>query len=346
MVACTLALAQDAPFTEEQPSPWQPRWELTARGERIAGILGDHRAPLGDIERAGVQVRLRWEIDWLGLDWYVGTRSALASDGNVNNVPRWDQQPSNGTRLDVARVDLSGLSEHAFGHLRLGFQELELIAPQAMWDPDLRFLGASASGGLRGGVVQEASLRGAAGRVRTVYPGEDLDLAAFQAVLKLGFGAVDLVFHVDRWALGWDADEGRFQSLNFIDEGRQRLVLDGLGGSARWEGPLLPLEVRWSGYRETRTRDSSEEFQVVAGNRVRPFRPQASFTWQRLSSTGELYPLNGDQWWYYRGAKGPRWDLALPLPGRWSIALAYLRQSLKGVTMVAEKTMLTVARSF
>ncbi len=344
MLTCTLALAQE-PFPEERPSPWVPRWELDSRMERIAGILGDGRIPMGDIQRAGVQLRLRWSAEWAGLEWVGGIRSAVGSDGNSNNIPRWDQQPSNGTQLDMAHADLTGLSATFFGRVRVGFQDLNLITSQAVWDPDLRFLGVGAGGGWRSGIVREAGLRAARGRVRTVYGGSDLDLGVLQAVLKLESGPFAWTFHADRWDLGWIADEGRFQAPDFRSTGHQVLILDGIGGSAVWEG-ALPLEVRWNGYREHRTRETSEEFQVIAGNRVRPWRPQASFTWQRLSSTGCLYPLNSDQWWYYRGAKGPRYEVVLPLPRSWSVSLTYLRQSIRSTSMVAAKTILGVKRNF
>jgi len=345
LLACTLVLGQDAPFQEERPNPWAPRWELTGRAERIANILGDGRVPMGDVKRGGLQIRLRWDATWAGLDWQAGVRSALGSDGNANNIPRWDQQPSNGTQLDVAHAELSGLTRKLFGRVRVGFQELGLITTQAVWDSDLRFLGASAAGGFRSGMVQEAGLRAASGRVRTVYPRNDVDLTAFQAVLKVGWNALSGSLHADRWNVSWDVDEGRFQAPDFRATGRARLILDGIGGSAKWEG-AVPLEARWSGYRETRTRETSEEFQIIAGNRVRPFIPQASFTWQRLSSTGALYTLNSDTWWYYRGAKGPRYDLTVPLRGLWSVSLTYLRQSIKSTPRVAEKSILTVTRRF
>lgn len=345
MLACTLVLAQDVPFAEEARQPWAPLWELTARAESIRGILGDGLVPMGDIRREGLQIRLRWKAEWGGLDWTAGLRSAAGTDGNSGNRPRWDQQPSNGTQLDVARVELAGLSRRLFGRVTLGFQELGLLTSQAMWDADLRFLGASASGGFREGPVQEASARTALGRVRTVYPRNDVDLAAFQAVLKLGYGAFSAVLHADRWNLAWTADEGRFSAPDFRGDGRQRLVLDGAGGSVKWEGPV-PLEARWSGTRERATRETGEEFQVLAGGRARPFRPQVAYTWQRLSSTGEFYVVNSDQWWYYRGAKGPRVDLILPLRGLWSVSLVHLRQSIRRSPVVAEKTMLTVQKRF
>lgn len=345
LLACTLALAQDVPFPEERPEPWTPRWELTARAERVAGVIGDDGQPMGDLLREGVQLRLRWGAEWSGLDWEAGLRSAVGSDGNRNNIARWDQQPSNGTQLDLARAELYRVSEQVFGRLRVGFQELGLLTTQAVWDDDLRFLGAAVAGGYRAGLVEEAGLRAARGRVRTVYPGNDVDLGALQAVLKLASGAHAWTFHVDRWNLAWDADEGRFQALQYGGSGRQRLVLDGVGGAWRWDGPV-PLEARWSGYRERSTRETSEEFTFLAGSRVRLYRPQFAFTWERLSSTGCLYPLNSDQWWYYRDAKGPRYDLHLPLRALWTVSLTYLRQRVPWTPVPAEKTLLSAVKRF
>jgi hypothetical protein len=299
---------------------------------------------MGDIRREGLQLRFRWGLDWAGLRWEAGFRSAVGSDGNGGNLPRWDQQPSNGTQLDVARAELAWAGDKSFGRLRLGFQELGLVTSGAMWDEDLRFLGGGLNAAWRSGPVEEAGLRVATGRVRTIYPGNDVDLAAGQAVLKLGWGAFGCTFHTDRWKLRWAADEGRFQGLNG-SAGRQELSLEGLGASCRWERGL-PLELKWSGFRETVTRETSVEFQVVAGNRVRPFHPQVSYTWQRLSSTGALYPLNSDTWWYYRGAKGPRYELAVPLDGSWTLVLTSLRQQVRSTPMVAKKTILAVQKRF
>jgi hypothetical protein len=108
----------------------------------------------------------------------------------------------------------------------------------------------------------------------------------------------------------------------------------------------LPLEARWSGYRDRATGETSEEFQFLAGNRVRLYHPQASFTWQRLSSTGALYPMNSDQWWYYRSAQGSRTGLDLPLRGLWTLSLTYLRQRATWTPVVAEKLMLTAVKRF
>jgi hypothetical protein len=65
-----------------------------------------------------------------------------------------------------------------------------------------------------------------------------------------------------------------------------------------------------------------------------------------LSSTGTLYPVNGDEWWFYRKARGHRADLALPLPGRWIVSAMYVRQRLDGDDYSVTRTMLVLTKRF
>jgi hypothetical protein len=276
-----------------------------------------------------------------------GTRSALGSDGNQFNPPRWDQQPSNGTQVDLAHADLSWVAERTFGGVRLGFQENGLVASQALWDRNLRLLGGGGTAGFRDteGLVQEASLRGVAGRVRTILGGR-VDVAAGQAVLKLDTGPWSWTAHAGRWGLSWDPGPARLRPLpgHGVTD-RQRMVLDAGGASGKWN-TAFPLEVRWSGSRNRETGETSEEVQATVGSRERVYWPQLSLTWQRLSSTGTLYPVNGDEWWFYRRARGPRCDLSLPLPHRWVATFTLLRQRSDGEDYLITRTMLVLVKRF
>jgi hypothetical protein len=229
----------------------------------------------------------------------------------------------------------------------LGLQENGLLVSQALWDRDLRFLGAAGMAGFRGseGMLQEAGLRAEAGRVRNILGGQ-MDLVAGQAVLKVDTGAWSWAAHVGRWRLAWDAGGERLFRLplhNPLD--RQVMVLDVGGASAKWN-TVLPLEARWFRSSNRETGDTSEEAQVALGSRERIYWPQVSFTWQRLSSTGTLYPVNGDEWWFYRRARGPRFDLSLPLPGQWVATLTTLRQRSDGDDYQVTRTMLVLVKRF
>jgi hypothetical protein len=242
---------------------------------------------------------------------------------------------------------LSWATPRTFGRFSLGFQENGLLASQALWDRDLRFLGASGSAGLRSldGVLQEASARMAVGRVRNVLGGNG-DLAAGQLVLKLDTGPWSWTAHAGRWALSWDPGDERLRRLPGHDPlARQRMVVDEAGASGIWHA-VLPLEAKgfWSMNRETK--ETSQELQVIAGSHERVYWPQLSYTWQRLSSTGTLYPVNGDEWWWYRRARGPRFDLSLALPGRWTASLVYLEQTFDGETYHATRKLLVLAKRF
>lgn len=344
LLAALAAFGQEAaPFRPAAADPWRPDWELTLRGDR----LSDPGDPAGGFRRSSVQLRLRWSWTLDALRMEAGTRSAAGSDGNRFNPPRWDQQPSNGTQLDVARGRLAWATPQTFGSLSLGLQENGLLTSQEIWDRDLRFLGAEGRMGLRDaeGRVEEAGLRAATGRVRNILGGE-VDLAAWQAVLKVDTGAWSWTAHAGRWTLAWDPGGRRLRRLPGRDPlARQHLALDAAGAGTRWNA-ILPLEARWFGARNRETGETSEEVQVLAGSRERVYWPQTAFTWQRLSSTGTLYPVNGDEWWFYRRARGPRFDLALPFPGNWVATLSYLRQTADGEGYAVSRTMLVLLKRF
>lgn len=339
-----LASGQEAaPFPQAPPGPWTPAWELTLRGDQLT----DPGYASESFRRAGAQLRLRWTWGLDALRLEAGTRSAMGSDGNRFNPPRWDQQPSNGTQVDVAHGDLSWVAERTFGTLALGFQENRLITSQALWDRDLRILGLGGMAGVRDleGRLQEASLRVVAGRVRTVLGGQ-VDLAAGQVVLKVDTGPWSWTAHTGWWDLSWDSGSARLRPLpGRSATERQRMVVLAGGVSAKWN-TVFPWDARWSWSRNRETGEGSEEAQVTAGSRERAYWPQLSFTWQRLSSTGTLYPVNGDEWWFYRRARGPRWDASLPLPGQWIVTLVYLRQRTDGDAYLITRKMVVLTKRF
>lgn len=342
VLAGTLALAQGGPPFDPAPSrPWPPAWEFTARTDRLTG---PDAGPDG-LGRTGAQLRLRWTVPWRSLEFTAGSRSALGSDGNRFNGLRWDQQPSNGTRWDLARAEWTGSAPAWFGRVRLGFQENLLLASQAVWDRDLRFLGGAAAVGWRspGGRIPEAGLRAEAGRVRHLLGG-DVRLAAIQGLLKAEAGPWSFTAHAARWHLAWDQGPARLGPLPGR-AGRQAMDLDAWGAGVRRLGPVL-LDLQAMQARNPATGATSEEFQAGAGGLERPWRPRVQGTWQRLSATGTLYPVNGDQWWYYRAARGARLEVSLPLPRRWLLAFAYLRQREDGAGDVVIRRGWTLAKRF
>jgi hypothetical protein len=249
--------------------------------------------------------------------------------------------------LDVALGSASWVTERSFAALSLGFQENGLISSQSIWDRDLRFLGAGVVAGVRDveGLLQEASVRAVVGRVRNILGG-DLELAAGQVVLKLDTGAWSWTGYAGRWHLEWDAGVERLRRLpGNAATGRQRTLVDAGGASGKWNA-VLPWELRWFGSRNSKTKETSAEWQLTAGSRERVHWPQASFTWQRLSSTGTLYPVNGDEWWFYRRARGPRFDLSLPLSSHWVATLVYLRQRAEGADYLVTRKILSLTKRF
>jgi hypothetical protein len=345
ILALTSALAaqEPAPFAPESANPWLPSWELTLRGDH----LEDPGSPSESFQRLNAHLHLRWTLEVEAVRLEGGIRAALGTDGNQFNAPRWDQEPSNGVQVDVAQATYTWLAAQGFGALTLGFQQNALLVREVLWDRDLRFLGASGRFGFRsaGGAVQEAGLRAEAGRVRTILGGE-VDLAAAQAVLQTDVGPTSWAFHLGRWDLAWNAGNERLRQLPGHDPTlRQRMAVDALGASGTWNAQV-PVAAHWLGSRNRETGEDAEEAQLALGSRERRWWPQVAATWQRMSSTGVLYPVNTDEWWYYRRARGWRFDLSVPLPSRWVVTATCLRQRAEGESELVTRTVLVFEKRF
>ncbi len=137
---------QDTYFKEPVASPWLPAWELTLRGDRIDDPEEGRRI----VERGSARLRLLWSWEQGAWSGALSSWSALGTDGNRFNADRYDQQPSNGTRLDAAWIQVRGASDSGFLELRLGHQENPLLSQESLWDKDLRLSGATLRAAYRG----------------------------------------------------------------------------------------------------------------------------------------------------------------------------------------------------
>lgn len=337
-------LAQEPPFFEEAKAPWwKPEWELRLVGDRVRE---DHLAAVG-FTRADARLRLRWTFGWEWGRLVVGSRHAAGTDGNANNVFRYDQEPSNGSHFDTARLDFFKDTEHTSTELRLGLQESALLSQESLWDKDLVFTGATLRAGFRreeSGLV-ELGVRGAGGRVRTL-PSGDVDFAGVQAVARFETGPLGWTLHSGSWDVKWTADVHRLRPLPGDPVGMaEHLRFSVQGAGVQWQGPL-PVELKAIRHRNRDTEDTGEEFQAWVGSRGRAWWPQAGFIYQRYDRTGTPYPVNGDEWWFISGAKGPRYLLALPLPAKWLVQASYLRHTLLTGQAAFARTQLTVTKRF
>jgi len=335
-------LAQEAPFfQEEAPKPWLPAWELTLRADRTS-----IRFPSAwDIDRSWARLRLRWTFEGEAWAAGLGTRSSVGSDGNRFNTPRYDQQPSNGTQWDQAWFSLHVQSPHSFGELKLGLQENALISQESLWDQDLRLNGASLRAALRNDQVQEFGLRATAGRVRTL-PGGRVDLVAAQVVMRLDTGPFSWLAHGGRWRLDFDASDEREHPVPGVASNlRQRLTLDAVGGAWTWHAQF-PVELRVIHQKNPDTRESGAEYQAWLGSRNHVWWPQLGYVWQRYDHTGTLYPVGGDDWWFMWNARGPRYEAALPLPGKWLLSATYLRHQWYGHPLPVERRFISLRKRF
>lgn len=353
---------QEAYFKEEAPSPWIPAWELTAQAERQN--LPPGTAP--DFSRSDLRLRLRWTFgDEDGLQLRAGTVSYLGSDGNRKNLVRQDNQPSNGSRLDLAELRWSGYSEGAGIQIQAGLVENPMLASASLWDPELRVVGAGGRAFLRTEtVVEEAGLRGVSGEVRLLSGGR-VRIRAGQAVLRMTAGAFTLTAHGGLWELeprqedaplflrqnggagygpsGPYGDLGTYGNAGGYAEPRYRFQV--YGARVDWDGPL-PVSVAGQRQRREEDGDLGQEAELWVGSPTRRWWPQAGYIHQELDTDGALGSINGDRWWFHSNAHGDRYVLALNLPERWRVSVEYMSQTLNDTTLTYTRTDLVLKKRF
>ena len=331
-------------FPETTRPWWMPGGELSGEAERIPAVP-DPQGPTATRARALLQVG--WLVDWGFVEAELAFRSAIGSDGNSLNVFRYDQRPSNGTWLQRASLRFQIVREGGFGSLVLGLQGNPLITRENLWDHDLAINGVGFGAAFRRNDtgIQEAGIRAVAGRVRT-FTDEDADLVAVQGVFRIGIGGFDWTAHLDHWELRWDRGIHRFEAMPGQENSQrqiQRMEVIGVGvrNTGEW-----PWELRGIHHRNPATQETGGELQAWFGARTKAWRPQVGIILQRFASTGTLAPLNGDEWWFVRGARGPRYFLVLPMPNRLRFTLSHVEQQRDGDPYPVRRTTVAVLWQF
>ena len=339
MAGITALPAQNAYFQEPSKGWWIPNWELEAKTDRVT--FSDGRA---DLERQDARLRLRWEFSredgWWGVGF--GSSHRLGSDGNRFNLPRFDNETSNGNSIDLAEAWAQKVWEQGGLKARGGLVENDLFSAESLWDPDLRLTGAVGRAFFRtqDGTVEEAGIRLAAGEVRLVAGGR-VKLRAAQAVVRLQTGPVAWSFFGGPWALTARQED----ALNFRRQNTPGSPLDPYyvpggyadpefrflvyGASILYFG-IVPVELKAIKHSNRETEDWGGEFQVWVGSRTRRWWPQFGYIRQRLDPNGALGSVNGDLWWVHSNGDGQRYVLALALPARWSLSWTYVEQTRRG----------------
>lgn len=331
-------------FPETTRPWWIPGGELSGDAERIPAVP-DPQGPTATRARALLQVG--WLVDWGFVEVELAFRSAIGSDGNALDPLRYDQRPSNGSWLQRASLRFQIAREGGFGDLALGLQGNPLISQESLWDRDLAINGVSFRAAFRKDEfgIQEAGIRAVAGRVRT-FPGAETDLMAAEGVFRIGIGGLDWTAHAGRWELRWDRGIHRFDALpGQADSLRQVQRMDTVGIGVRSIG-VWPWEVRGIHHRNPATTETGGELQAWFGARTRLWRPQIGVILQRIAPTGTFAPLNGDEWWFIRGARGPRYILVIPMPNGWRLTLSHLEQKRDGDAAPVRRTTLSVLWQF
>ena len=344
--ATGLSLVAQEYFPEEKPNLWIPSWELVAQAERQNLPPGS----IPDFSRSDARLRLRWSLgEEDGFQFKVGSISYLGSDGNAKNLIRQDNQPSNGSRLDLAELRFTHTTERSGVQIATGLMENPLLASESLWDPNLRIIGGGGRVFLRSDVVvEEVGIRAVAGEVRLMDGGR-VEVRAGQVVARFSLGSITTTLHGGLWDLqprqedavlflrqnsgggygpvGPYGNPGLYGNLGGYADPHYRYEVT--GAQVDWDA-AVPVMISAQRQKRQEDGDIGQDFQVWVGSPTRRWWPQAGFIHQNLDPDGALGSLNGDRWWFHSNASGDRFVLALNLPKRWRISLEYMNQSRLG----------------
>ncbi len=319
-------------FKEPERKWWLPTWELNGWHEDI-----DRGPGKPAIIRDRSRLRLRWQIgeDDGWIQFRVGSAHYIGSDGNRNNLARFDNEPSNGSRLDLADLRLQGFNANGGAELHGGIVENGLLSTESIWDPDLRVIGGFGRAFFRSpdGLFDEIGIRAITGDARLLEGGR-VNIAAIQGVAKFTIGQVSWTFFGGPWNLkAREQDLAKFHRQNPITDPEYYnpttnypLTTYGLAVSA---STGFPFEIKALRHTNRTTREVGGELQVFLGSRTRKWFPQIGWVRQIMAPSSQLGSVNGDLWWFHANADGSRYIAALALPRKWLVQYSYLDQRLR-----------------
>ena len=333
LLSCGSMLAQDSYFKEPDRQWWLPSWELDVWHDDI-----DRGPSRPVILRDRSRLRLRWQIgeDDSWIQFRAGSAHYVGSDGNRLNLARFDNEPSNGTLLDLAEFRIQGLGAKGVGELHVGLVENALISTESLWDPDLRVIGGSGRAFFRSpeGLFDEIGIRATVGDARLMEGGR-VEILAVQGVAKFNTGQVSWTFFGGPWNLkAREQDLARFHRQNPLTDPEYYNVATDFPlttyGAAISSSTVFPFEIKAQRHTNRNTKEEGGELQVFLGSRTRKWRPQIGWVRQIMGLTSQLASINGDIWWFHANADGYRYLAALPLPKKWLVQYSYIDQRLRG----------------
>lgn len=333
LVFCGGSLAaQDAYFKEPERKWWLPSWELDAWHDNI-----DRGPGRPAIIRDRSRLRLRWQVgeDDGWIQFRIGSAHYAGSDGDKNNLARFDNETSNGSRLDLAELRVQGFGAKAGAEIRGGLVENGLISTESLWDPDLRVIGGFGRAFLRSpeGLFDEIGIRATVGNARLLEGGR-VDLTAVQGIVKFTTGPVSWTFFGGPWNLkAREEDLAKFHRQNPLTDPEYydvatRFPLTAYGAAISGE-TTVPFEIKAQRHTNRNTKEDGGELQVFLGSRTRKWSPQLGWVRQILAPSSQMASVNGDIWWFHANADGYRYIAALPLPRKWLVQYSYINQRLR-----------------
>lgn len=326
-------LAQDTYFKEPERKWWLPTWELNGWHDDV-----DRGPGKSAIVRDRLRLRLRWQIgeDDGWIQFRAGSASYLGSDGNRFNLSRFDNEPSNGSLLDLAEIRIQGLGAKGGAEVHGGLVENGLISTESLWDPDLRIIGGFGRAFFRSpeGVFDEIGIRATVGDARLLEGGR-VAVTAVQGVAKFTTGPMSWTFFGGPWNMkARQQDLAKFHRQNPLTDPEYYDVAINFPlttyGAVISNSTAFPFEIKAQQHTNRNTHDKGGEFQIFLGSRTRKWIPQIGWVRQIMGLTSQLASVNGDIWWFHANADGYRYVAALPMPKKWLIQGSYINQRLRG----------------
>ncbi len=348
-LAALAARGQETYFKEPEKRPWIPAWQVEVRSDRI-----ELNPTTPAIQRIDGRLRLRWELQSEDGAWALRVQTAhrVGSDGNRFNAARFDNEPSNGSNLDLAELRWEHFRPSAGLEVRGGLVENQLITSEALWDPDLRIVGGAGRAFWRSesASVEELGLRIEAGETRVLGGGKVRTRAA-QGVLKFGWDPLSLAFFGGSWWFRAEPEDlarfSRQYPSNSYEYPLSETTYRSYGLEGTWNAPF-PLEVRALRNEADQSHGWGEEFQAWAGPRNRAWWPRFGYVRQRLDPGGAMPAVSGDSWWFRINGDGQRYVASLGLPHRWSLSCSYVEQTRRAspAPPPVKRTLISIQKQF
>lgn len=310
----------DTPTEEAAPAAWSLFGDVLLRSDQV------HNLPARDpVDRLRARTHLGLRFTNETVEFAVAVAGNQGDDSNRDNRRNNDNSASDSFDLDQAFVRWQVSPETS---LLLGKSELPLSLTPAVWDADLRPIGASVGWSHPLSDFDRVSAVGGYFAGDHLY-GDDTRFAAAQlgwhhgeggpGALELLLGWIDFQHTRDLFSEGLSRTNRRVGSELLSDY----RLLDGQIGwrhnDARW-----PIDLRLDLVRNLGADDANDGVRgsVVVGDRRQAGGMEFGLAMQRLQRDSVLAAFNEDDWWFHSFSRGTMPWFGYGFSEHWNLRIA------------------------